>query len=82
MTSRNVSRSTNQQRTGAHQQGPVRQLATEEEEGEEEEGEEEDDFNNVGLGRREEDENEDLRLARDVLRASDKFKDHRMWQAL
>jgi hypothetical protein len=29
-----------------------------------------------------EDNNEDLRLARDVLRASDKFKNHRMQQVL
>jgi hypothetical protein len=50
---------------------------------EEEEGEEEDDSNDVELGgERKEDENKDLWLAQDVLRASDKFKDHQMRQAL
>jgi hypothetical protein len=88
--SQNVSQSTNQQRMGARQRGPIRQLATEEE-GEEEddsdddenggEGEEEDDPDNDEIGG-EQEEDEDLWLARDVLRASDKFKDHRMRQVL
>jgi hypothetical protein len=46
---------------------------------EEEELEEDSDNENR---EREEDTNEDLQLARDVLRASDKFKDHRMRQVL
>ena len=46
---------------------------------EEEELEEDSDNEN---GEKEEDTNKDLQLARDVLRASDKFKDHRMRQVL
>jgi hypothetical protein len=72
-TFKNVSRNT-EQKMEAQQQDSVWPSISEEEELEE-------DSDNEN-GEREEDTNEDLQLARDVLRASDKFKDHRMRQVL
>ncbi|KAH0536051.1 hypothetical protein FGG08_007044 [Glutinoglossum americanum] len=66
-----VSQATQQQRIGAHQRAPIQQLVMEE------------DSNDSGNGEKgEEDENEDLRLTRDVLETFDKFKNHRIQQVL
>jgi hypothetical protein len=75
---KNVSRSADQ-RMELRQQNSAWPLILEEEE----EPEKDSDNENEEEGEeREEDTNEDLQLARDVLRASDKFKDHRMRQVL